>query len=70
MANVEKKRLSPLRLLAVVLVLILLALGTVGALVTLLAPPGRPPTPEPGKNAPPARPVERDSLRREGHPSQ
>jgi len=69
MANAEKKRRPPLRFLAVVLVLILLALGVVGALVTLLVSPDRPSAPEAGKNAPPVRQVERGSLLREGRTS-
>jgi hypothetical protein len=66
MKKYEQNRWSPFRRLAVALVLTMLVFGVVGVLVTLFAPPDRRSAPEPGKDAPQVRQVERDSLFREG----
>lgn len=66
MANAEKKRLSALRLLAVVLALIVLMFAVIGALVTLFPQKDRGPVPETRKTTPQVRQLGKESLRKDG----
>ena len=66
MANIENKRLSALRILAVVLALIGLLLAVIGALVTLLPQKDSGPIPETRKTTPQVRQLGKESLRKDG----
>jgi len=66
MANGEKKRLSALRILALVLVLIVLMFSVIGALVTLFPQKESGHVPETRQTVPQVRQLGKDSLRKDG----
>ena len=66
MANAAKKRLSALRILAVVLALIVLLFAVIGALVTLFPQKEHGSVAETRKTVPQVRQLGKESLRKDG----